>query len=291
MTATDTPTTTEPAAPDGCAPGTSPTYRNERPAAGASFLTATAATSRRSVLQFFRTPQLLVMGTVQGALFLFMFRYVFGGAIGTQHGLSYVNFLVPGFLVTVILWTGMGASSGVAEDSATGVYDRLRSLPIPRLSVMVGRSIADAILVGWGVLVTGGIGFAVGFRFSGSAGAFAAGLVLIAGYAFSWVFITIGLMAGNAQAAQGMSILVVPFSFVSSANVPVSSMPGWMQPFAANQPISVIVNAVRSLMSGGAQAVGISHTTTYWVVLSLIWCAAIMLVFGTIATSRFAKMR
>ena len=292
MTATDTPTTT-PSEPDADGRSVNPAPERERPAAGASFLTATAATSRRSVLQFFRTPQLLVMGTVQGALFLFMFRYVFGGAIGTQHGLSYVNFLVPGFLVTVILWTGMGASSGVAEDSATGVYDRLRSLPIPRLSVMVGRSVADLILVGWGVLVTGAIGFAVGFRFSGSAMEFLAGLVLIlvAGYAFSWVFITIGLVAGNAQAAQGMSILVVPFSFVSSANVPVSSMPGWMQPFAANQPISVIVNAVRSLMSGGAEAVGIGHSTTYWVIASLIWCAAITVVFGTLATTRFAKMR
>src|SRR3546814_17439224 len=85
------------------------------------------ATGRRTVLQFFRTPQLLIMGTVQGVMFLFMFRYVFGGAIDTRGGLSYVDFLVPGFLVTVILWTGMGAASGVAEDSSSGVYDRLRS--------------------------------------------------------------------------------------------------------------------------------------------------------------------
>lgn len=262
-------------------------------ATGAGFATASLATARRSLLQFFRTPQLLIMGTVQGALFLFMFRYVFGGAINPRGQISYVDFLVPGFLVTVILWTGMGASSGVAEDSASGVYDRLRSLPIPRLSVMVGRSLADAVLVGWGVLITGAIGFLVGFRAHGSIGRIALGfvLILIAGYAFSWVFITIGLVAGNAQAAQGMSILVVPFSFISSANVPVASMPGWMQPFAANQPISVIINAVRSLMQGGTQVVGIGHTTAYWVVLSLVWCAAIMVVFGAIATSRFAKMR
>jgi len=263
------------------------------PSAGAGLVTASLATARRSLLQFFRTPQLLIMGTVQGALFLFMFRYVFGGAINPRGEISYVDFLVPGFLVTVILWTGMGASSGVAEDSASGVYDRLRSLPIPRLSVMLGRSLADAVLVGWGVLITGAIGFLIGFRAHGSIGRIALGfvLILIAGYAFSWVFITIGLVAGNAQAAQGMSILVVPFSFISSANVPVASMPGWMQPFAANQPISVIINAVRSLMQGGTEVVGIGHTTSYWVVLSLVWCAAIMVVFGAIATSRFAKMR
>jgi ABC-2 type transport system permease protein len=261
------------------------------PVDGASFVPAALATSRRTILQFFRTPQLLFMGTIQGALFLFMFRYVFGGAIDTRGGLSYVDWLVPGFLVTVILWTGMAAASGVAEDSSTGVYDRLRSLPIPRSAVMVGRSLADGALVGWGILVTAVFGLLVGFRAHGSLGSIvlACLLMLVAGYAFSWVFITVGLVAGNAQAAQGMSMLVVPFSFISSANVPVSSMPGWMQPFAANQPISVIINAVRSLMQGGTDAVGIGHSTGYWVALSLVWCAGILAVFGVLASARFAK--
>jgi ABC transporter DrrB family efflux protein len=260
---------------------------------GASFVPAALATSRRTVLQFFRTPQLLFMGTIQGALFLFMFRYVFGGAIDTRGGLSYVDWLVPGFLVTVILWTGMSAASGVAEDSATGVYDRLRSLPIPRSSVMVGRSLADGALVGWGILVTAVFGLLVGFRAHGGVGSIVVAclLMLVAGYAFSWVFITVGLIAGNAQAAQGMSMLVVPFSFISSANVPVSSMPGWMQPFAANQPISVIINAVRSLMQGGTDVVGIGHSTGYWVALSLVWCAGILAVFGVLATARFSKSK
>lgn len=260
---------------------------------GAGFVTASLATARRTVLQFFRTPQLLMMGTIQGALFLFMFRYVFGGAIDTRGELSYVDWLVPGFLVTVILWTGMSAASGVAEDSASGVYDRLRSLPIPRSSVMVGRSLADGTLVAWGIITTSIIGVLIGFRAHGSIGAIVLAylLMFVAGYAFSWIFITLGLISGNAQAAQGMSMLVIPFSFISNANVPVASMPGWMQPFAANQPVSVIINAVRSLMQGGTDVVGIGHTTTYWVVLSLIWCAAIMLVFGALATSRFSRTR
>jgi ABC-2 type transport system permease protein len=234
------------------------------------------------------------MGTVQGALFLFMFRYVFGGAIRTGGALTYVDFLVPGFLVTIILWTGMGSSAGVAEDSSSGVYDRMRSLPIPRSAVMVGRSLADITLVAWGMLVTGALGFALGFRAHGGIGrtvaAFA--LMLVAGYTFTWVFITIGLIAGNAQAAQGMSMLVIPFSFISSANVPIRSMPGWMQPFAANQPVSVIINAVRCLMQGGPKVVGgIGHTTTYWVVLALIWSAVILVVFSTLATSRFSRTK
>lgn len=262
-------------------------------ATGAGFVTTATETARRTVLQFFRTPQILFMGTIQGALFLFMFRYVFGGAIDPGGDIAYVDFLVPGFLVSVILWSGMSAASGVADDASTGVHDRLRSLPIPRSAVVFGRSLADSALVAWGIAVTGALGFAIGFRPHSTVGqvVLAFAIMLVAGWAFTWVFITMGLVAGNAQAAQGMSMLVVPFSFISSANVPVSSMPGWMQPFAANQPISVIINAVRSLMLGGTGPAGIGHTTSYWVLLSLVWCAVIAAVFGAIAAHRFSRMR
>ena len=260
---------------------------------GDGFMTTATGTARRTILQFFRTPQLLMMGTIQGALFLFMFRYVFGGAISTGGAISYVDFLVPGFLVTTVLWTGMSAAAGVAEDSTTGLYDRLRSLPIPRSAVMLGRSLADTALVGWGLLVTATLGFAIGFRTHGSIAAVALAIVLLVvyGFAVTWVFIYIGLASKNAQAAQGMSMLVIPFSFISSANVPISSMPGWMQPFAANQPITVMINAARSLMAGGTDVVGIDHSTAYWVGLSLIWSAVIVAVFGTLAVLRFARTR
>jgi ABC transporter DrrB family efflux protein len=260
---------------------------------GATFSTTAVGSARRTVLQFFRTPQVLVMGTVQGAMFLIMFRYVFGGAISTGGALSYVDFLVPGFLATTVLWTGMGAASGVAEDAATGVHDRLRSLPIPRAAVVVGRALADTTLVTWGLLVTGVLGFLVGFRAHAPVGDIALGfvLIIISGFAFAWVFILIGLISGNAQAAQGLSMLVIPFSFVSSANVPISSMPGWLQPFAANQPVTVVINAVRCLMQGGAGTVGIGHSTAYWVGASLVWCAGIALVFGTLSVQRFSRTR
>ncbi len=260
---------------------------------GAGFGTTAVTTSRRTVLQFFRTPQVLFMGSIQGALFLFMFRYVFGGAINPGGNLDYVNFLVPGFLVTVILWSGMSAAAGVAEESATGVHDRLRSLPIPRAAVMTGRSMADGALVAWGIFVTAVIGVLVGWRPDGGAAKVITGfaLMLVAGYAFTWIFIFIGLVAGNAQAAQGLSMLVIPFSFISSANVPVSSMPGWMQPFAANQPISVIINAVRGYMVGDVSQLGVGHTQVYWTVLALVWCAGILLVFGFLSVRRFSKMK
>jgi ABC transporter DrrB family efflux protein len=276
------------------APTVTPT--TARPAVrtgGAGFVTATGQTARRTILQYARTPQLLVLPTIMGALFLFIFRYVFGGAINTST-VDYVDFLVPGFLVTVVLWTGMNAPAGVAEDAATGVHDRLRSLPIPRAAVMTGRSIADSGLIAWTLFVTALLGYAVGFNTHADVGsvALAYALMLVADYAFVWMFISLGLTAGNAQAAQGVSsILVVPLTFLSGAYVPVHSMPGWMQPFAANQPVTVIINAVRSLMLGGSHAAGVGHTTAYWVLLSLAWCAGVLAMFAAIAVKRFGRMR
>ena len=166
-------------------------------------------------------------------------------------------------------------------------------LPVPRSAVLVGRTIADTALVAWGVGISGALGFAVGFRAHAPITHVILGflLIIVGAAAFAWVFVTIGLVAGNAQAAQGLSMIIIPFSFVSSANVPVSSMPGWMQPFAANQPITVIINAVRSLMQGGPAEVGLGHSTGYWIALSLLWCAGIALVFATLATLRFGRRR
>src|SRR5262249_47630041 len=197
----------------------------DTPDPGAGFLTATGQTARRTGLQFLRTPQLLILPTIMGALFLFIFRYIFGGAIDTGSGVDYVDFLIPGFLATTYLWTGMNAPAGIAEDAASGVHDRLRSLPIPRVAAVAGRSVADALLSTWVLLVTALLGFAVGFRTHADLGAvvLAFGVILLASYAFTWVFISFGLSMGNAQAAQGLAtLLVVPLAFVSSAYVPVA---------------------------------------------------------------------
>ena len=263
-------------------------------APGANLPIAARETARRTALQYLRTPQLLVLPTVLGALFLFIFRYIFGGAIATGSSVDYVDFLVPGFIVTTILWTGMNAPAGVAEDAASGVHDRLRSLPIPRTAVMAGRSFADTALSYVTLLTTTALGVAVGFRTHGDAGGIVLAFVLLlaAAYAFSWVFISLGLVAGNAQAAQGMSTLVVvPLTFVSSAYVPIHSMPGWMQSFASIQPVTAMINAVRSLMLGGTSAAGVEHDTTHWVTLSLLWSAGILVVFGAIAVARFSRNR
>ena len=262
--------------------------------AGASFATTTAQTARRTLLQFARTPQLLIMPPVMAGFFLLIFRYLFGGAIETGGSVDYVDFLVPGFLVQTGLWNGMNVPAGVAEDASSGVYDRLRSLPIPRAAVLAGRALADTALNVWSLAITTVLGVAVGFRTHADPAAVivAFALILAVIYAFSWLFITLGLSGANAQAAQAMSsLIVVALTFVSGAFVPVGSMPGWMQAFAANQPVTVMINAVRSLMLGGTHAAGVGHTTAYWVVLSLVWCAGILAVFSTLAVIRFGRTR
>jgi ABC-2 type transport system permease protein len=170
----------------------------------------------------------------------------------------------------------------------------MRSLPIPRSSVIVGRSLADTALTMWGIFVATVLAFIVGFRLDASVAEVTLALVVLlaASYSFMWVFITIGLTSKSAQAANGTAtLLIVPLAFVSAAYVPADSLPGWMQPVANNQPFTIFSNAMRSLLLGGADAVGLGHSTAYWVMLSFVWCAGILAVFGTIAVSRFARRR
>src|SRR6266545_2763502 len=213
---------------------------------------STLGIAKRTLLKFLRTPQLVVLGTIQGAMFLLIFRYVFGGAIGAG-GLNYVDFLVPGFITTGILFSGIGAATGVAEDLEQGFVDRLRSLPIPRSAVLAGRALADTAMQVWGLLIT------------------------------------LGLFAGNAQAAQGMALLVFPLTFVSSAYVPVQSMPGWLQAVAEHQPITVMVDAVRALTQGPAAEALLGHGAGFYVVRSLLWAAAIVAIFVPVAVARYRR--
>ena len=251
--------------------------RPERPpAAGAAALQI----AQRALRRYVRTPGLLVMGMVQAAMFLFSFRFVFGGALRAGSG-AYVAFLTPGYVATIVLFSGGAVAVGVAEDRAGGFTDRLLSLPIPRLSLVAGRVLADFSTNAWSILFTAGVGFAFGFRLPGSAlqGVGALGLCLLYGLVFTAVFIVIGLYAPNPQGAQGMSMIAFVLAFIASTYVPPSTMPGWLQPFARYQPVTPMVNAVRSALVGG----------THDLAAALIWSAAILVVFTPIAVLRYRR--
>lgn len=260
------------------------------PSGTASHAVTTRVITARTVRKMLRTPQILGIAIAQSTVFLLMFRYVLGGAIGVR-GVSYVEFLVPGFVVSGLLFTAGGASVAVAEEAAGGLYDRLRSLPISDWAVLAGRGFADALLMVMVALVTTGVGFVVGFRMHASAAdvVVALGLLVVYAVAVACVFVWIGLVSGSAQAAQGLSILAVPFSFISSAFVPIVTMPGWVQAFAKAQPLTFWVNSWRGLLLGEAVTRTYSHDLSYYVVGGLLWAGVLMLAFSPIALRSYRK--
>jgi ABC transporter DrrB family efflux protein len=222
-------------------------------------------------------------------MFLLIFRYVFGGAIQTG-SVKYVDFLIPALASVSGLFSS--GAVGVAEDADSGMFDRMRSLPVPRGAVLLGRAMADTALITWGTFVTLVVGFIVGFRVHGGfLGALAGlGLCVVFAAAFSWLQIFLGLVSGSAQAAQGISFSVFPLIFVSSAYVPVESMPGWLRPVAENQPVTAMVGAVRALVLGGDTEQLLGHSTTWFVVRALIWSAVILIAFAALSTRKFTKL-
>ena len=236
--------------------------------------------ARRTLRKYFRTPGLFIMGMVQAGLFLFSFRFVFGGAIHAG-GTTYVNYLVPGYVATIVLFSGGGIAVAVAQDRAEGFTDRLLSLPIPRYSIVAGRTLADFTTNAWSIVFTAGLGFAFGFRLTGSTldGLAALGLCLLYGLVFTVVFMVIGLLAPNAEAAQGMSLIAFILAFLSATYVPVGSMPGWLQPFARYQPITPMVDAVRAALAGSGSDVA----------LAIAWSAGLLLIFTPIAVLRYRR--
>jgi ABC-2 type transport system permease protein len=256
----------------------------------ARLVPSTLTVARRALLRYLRTPQLIVLGTLQMSGFMLVYRYVFGGAINAG-AIPYVDFLIPGFVTTGVLFTGIGAAVAMAEDLEQGFIDRLRSLPIPRSSVLAARALADTAILTFSLGVAVAIGFAVGFRLHGSAldGLAAFGLVVAFGYVFEWVFITLGLLAGNAQAAQGAGLLVFPLTFLSSAYVPASSMPSWLRVFSQHQPITYMVDAVRALTLGPHAHALLGHPASYFVTRALLWALAIIVVSVPLAVARYRR--
>ncbi len=250
------------------------------PSGTAGFATTTSTVAGRTIRKMLRTPQILGIAIVQSIVFLLMFRYVLGGAIGVK-GVDYVDFLVPGFVISGLLFTAGGAAVAVAEDAVSGLYDRLKSLPISDWAVMAGRGIADGLLMIIVALVTTGVGFVIGFSLNASIADVVAALALLAVYALTvaCVFVWLGLVSGSAQAAQGLSILAVPFSFVSSAFVPIRTMPGPVQAFAKAQPLTFWVNSWRGLLLGDPVTRTYAHSLSYYIVGGLLWAAVLVVVF------------
>jgi ABC transporter DrrB family efflux protein len=237
----------------------------------------------RNLLAVGRNPGAVFFSVVQPIMFVLLFRYVFGGAIHVPSG-EYVDYLMPGIFVQTVCFGSVTTSVGLAEDLQKGLIERFRALPMARSAVLAGRTVSDLVRNVVSVVIMTGVGFAVGFRVHTNAAAFLGGLLLLLffGWTLSWAFAVIGLSARNSETAQVMSFpLLFPFTFASSAFVPVSSMPGWLQAFAANQPVSRVVDASRALMEGGPTA------TAVWIALA--WCAGLLVVMVPLSARKYRR--
>ena len=243
----------------------------------------TLVLAKRSFLRIPRQPDLLVGFTVQPVMFVLLFVYVFGGAIETP-GFDYVDFLIPGIIVQSVIFGGFVTALGLAEDLKKGLIDRFRSLPMARSAVLTGRTLADVATNVIQLVVMLAVGLAVGFRFSSSVPEVVAGIaiLLLIGYAFSWVFAFIGLVSSSPEAANAYGFTIIfPITFVSSAFVPVQSMPSWLQPIAEHNPVTAMVDAVRALF------LGIPAGNSVW--LAVAWSFALIAVFGGLSSWRYRR--
>jgi ABC transporter DrrB family efflux protein len=246
--------------------------------------TDTLVMAERNLVRLPRAPDMLMAFTIQPIMFVLLFAYVFGGAIGTP-GFSYIDFLIPGMVAQQIAFGGFTTALGLSEDMGKGLIDRFRSLPTARASVLMGRTLADVATNLLSIVVLVVTGLIIGFSFHDATVLdIVAGLALLLlwGYAFSWVFALIGMSVSSPEAANGAGfVLVFPITFISSAFVPVASMPAGLEEFAQANPVSQVVDAMRALWLGAPAG---NHI---W--LAIVWCFAIIAVFAPLAVSKYRK--
>jgi len=242
--------------------------------------------TKRNLTTWARVPAYIVFTVVQPTIFTLLFRYVFGGAIPTV-GIpgGYVNYLLPGVIGQTAAFATFATAIALAIEAQKGVIDRLRVLPIARSAVLVGRLVADGVRMLITLLVIVGVGYLVGFRFQDGAGSAIAMVALAEAFGLSMCVVSafIGLAIRQEEAVQAFGLIwLFPLTFVSSAFVPVQTMPGWLQAFADNQPITHIINALRSL------ALGTPMGDNLW--LALVWMTGIVAVFMPLAVRAYKRV-
>ncbi len=218
-------------------------------------------------------------------MFVLLFVFVFGGAIQTP-GFDYVDFLMPGIIAQSIAFGGFVTALGLSEDVHKGLIDRFRSLPMSRAAVLAGRTFSDVLLNCVSLVVLFSVGFIAGFNFTdASAGEIALGIVLLLllGYAFSWIFALIGLYSSSPETANAIGFtLIFPLTFASSMFVPADSMPDGLRQFAEANPFTTITDALRSLWLGTP-----AHTDVW---MAFVWIFGLIAVFAPLAVMRYRSV-
>jgi ABC transporter DrrB family efflux protein len=247
-------------------------------------VTDTLTITRRNLLIWMRVPAYLVFTVIQPVLFVLMFRYVFGGAIPVSVRGGYVNFLMPGIIAQTAAFATFGTAIALAIELKKGVIDRLRSMPMARSAVLAGRLVADTGRMTVTILIVLGVGFAVGFRFTNGLvpAILMVVLAIVFGMAICCIAAYTGLAIGDEESVQAFGLIwLFPITFLSSAFVPIATMPGWLQAFANNQPVTYVVDTMRALALGGPVAASL------W--KSVAWLAGIFIVFLPLAVRAYRR--
>jgi ABC transporter DrrB family efflux protein len=251
--------------------------------------------ARRNLIRMSRIPEMVIFGLIQPIMFVVLFSYVFGGAIpvpGQSSGdpVTYRSFLMAGIFAQTVTFATAGAGAGIADDMHKGLIDRFRSLPMARGAVLTGRTLADLVQTALTLVVLAIVAVIVGWRIhNGVFKALAAfGLLLLLGYAFSWIGALIGLSVRTPEAAtSGGLIWLFPLTFVSNAFVPSSSMPSFLRHIADWNPFSATVQAGRQLFGNPRGLVSDAWPMQHPVVASLLWSVLIIVVFRTLAVRKY----
>src|SRR4051794_33343423 len=246
-------------------------------------VTDTLVIAERNLIRLPRAPDLLLAFTVQPIMFVLLFVYVFGGAVRTP-GYDYVDFLLPGIIVQNIAFGGFVTALGLNEDINKGLIDRFRSLPMARSAVLAGRTLSDVVTNAFGMTVLLVTGLIIGFNFDASIAEIVLGIVLLLlfGYAFSWLFALLGMLVNSPEAANSVGFIAVfPLTFISSAFVPTESMPSALQWFADINPFTIVVNAMRHLW------VGAPAGNDVWG--AFVWALVIIAVVAPLAVARYRR--
>jgi ABC-2 type transport system permease protein len=255
-------------------------------------VTDSAVLAWRSLARIAREPETLMDVTVQPVMFVLLFAYVFGGAIGLPGGGSYREYLIGGMFGMGIAGSAPGTAVALVADMREGIIDRFRSLPMARAAVLAGRTTADLLTQVIGALVIAVTGLAIGWRIHSSpASALAAfGLALLFGYAFTWAGVCLGMVLRSVEAAQQLGfILFLPLTFISNAFVPTQGMPGWLRVVADWNPFSAIAAACRQLFgnpnpSAASPAWPMQHPE----LAVLLWSGTLLVVFVPLAVRLYS---
>ena len=237
----------------------------------------------RTLVQIKHNPFELIDFSVQPIMFLVLFTYVFGGAIAGSTS-EYLVFGLPGIIVQNLLFATMNTGVGLNTDITGGVFDRLRSLPIARFSPLAGRILADVIKQAWAVALLLAVGTMLGFRFgTGPLDVLAAfGLLLVFAFAASWMSVLVAMLVSKPDKVQIFGFaLLFPLTFASNAFAPTASMPGWLQAWVKVNPVTILADATRGLLTGGPVATPVAR--------SLLWAAILLAVFAPLSVWAFRR--